>query len=93
MVAATSAQSARIYNTSAYRLAADTQAVNDADRHSIRLGSIVHQIADRSVLLRRRSTRRRLARIDPEAVERRAWRLSGGSAGSPAYPWYPHHRS
>lgn len=80
MIAATSAQHVRIQNTSDHRFV-DPRAVNGAG-HNIRFDSIVHQIADRSVLLRRRSTRRRLARIDPEAVERRAWRLSGGGSAS-----------
>jgi hypothetical protein len=47
---------------------------------------IIHQIAGRDVVLRRVATRRRLARIDPEAVERRAWRLTGGGASSPTNP-------
>lgn len=79
MVAATSAQHVWIQNTSDHRYVV-SRPVNGAGRHNSRFDSIVHQIADRSVLLRRRSTRRRLARIDPEAVERRAWRLSGGDS-------------
>ncbi|HZM74221.1 MAG TPA: hypothetical protein VFC19_00755 [Candidatus Limnocylindrales bacterium] len=43
---------------------------------------ILHRVAGRDVVLRRIAARRRLARIDPEAVERRAWRLTGGDGGA-----------
>jgi hypothetical protein len=43
--------------------------------------SLIHRVAGRSVVLRRLSARRRLARTGPEAVERKAWRIIGGDAG------------
>lgn len=48
--------------------------------------AVVHRVAGRDVVLRRVATRRRLARIDPEAIERRAWRLIGGGVSSPTHP-------
>jgi hypothetical protein len=54
--------------------------VNVPRREIPRPTTIVHQAADRSVTLRRLSARRRLARIDPETVQRKALRVIDGGA-------------
>jgi len=59
---------------------------NDARQRYSGRHHIVHRVADRGVMLRRVAARRRLARIDPETVERRAWRIIGGGASSPTHP-------
>lgn len=83
--AATSAERERIQNTSDH-LYTKPRAVNGAARNNMRYDSVLRRIADRSVLLRRLSSRRRLARLDPKAVESRALRIIGGGAGSPTHP-------
>jgi hypothetical protein len=71
----------RLPNTADHRFAG-----NGAARRYGGRNAIVHQVAGRDVVLRRFATRRRLARIDPEAIERRAWRLIGGAAGFTTHP-------
>jgi hypothetical protein len=69
--------SERMPNTADYRFA-DSRAGNGNRHRFFGRPTIVYRVAGRSLLLRRVAARRRLARIDPEAVERRAWRLIGG---------------
>ena len=71
----------RMPNTADHRFAGNGARQRNTSRHDI-----VHRVADRCVVLRRVAARRRLARIDPEAIERRALRLTGGGASSPTRP-------
>lgn len=72
----------RMPNTVDHRFAGNGAAYRNARRYATR-SAMIHRVARRGVVLRRVAARRRLARIDPESVERRAWRLNGGGASSP----------
>ena len=83
--ASTSGRRDRMPNTVDHRFAGNGAAYRNAGRNASR-NVMIHRVAHRGVTLRRVAARRRLARIDPESVERRAWRLNGGSANSPTRP-------
>jgi len=72
-------------NTVDHRFAFNGPAHRNAGRNASR-NAMIHRVARRGVVLRRVAARRRLARLDPESVQRRASRLNGGGAGTPTHP-------